>query len=339
MLRNFIAQVADGGHLSKDEASRAFQIVMNGGATPAQIAALLMGLHINGETAEEIAGAAITMRAKMEHVSAPGGIIDVCGTGGDAKKGGPTLNISTAVALTVAGCGVPVAKHGNKSVSSLSGSADVLAALGVNIQADKERIERCITEAGICFMFAPVFNKSMRHIGPTRQELGIRTVFNLLGPLANPARPKRQLMGVYESSLLEPMARVLRTLESEKAWVVHGGDGMDELTITGVSHVAELSNSEIKVFEITPEDAGLECADADSLRGRSPDGNARELNLLLNGKRSPYRDIVLLNAGAALVVADRVTDIREGVVIASEAIDSGKAKETLADLIMITNEQ
>ena len=339
MLRNFIEQVADGGHLSRDEASRAFQIVMNGGATPAQIAALLMGLHINGETAEEIAGAAITMRAKMEHVSAPEGVIDVCGTGGDAKSSGSTLNISTAVALTVAGCGVPVVKHGNKSVSSLSGSADVLAALGVNIQADKDRIERCLAEAGICFMFAPIFHKSMRHIGPTRQELGIRTIFNLLGPIANPARPKRQLMGVYEFSLLEPMARVLRTLDSEKAWIVHGNDGMDELTITGISHVAELKDGEIRTFEIAPEDAGLERADADSLRGRSPDGNARELNLLLTGKRSPYRDIVLFNAAAALVVADKVAGIRQGVAMAAESLDSGKAKETLANLVRITNEK
>lgn len=341
MLRQFISQVAEGRNLSRDEATRVFQIILTGGATPAQIAAILMGLHMKGETVDEIAGAAMTMRAKMQLVSAPQDAIDVCGTGGDAatRRHGSTLNVSTAVALVVAACGVPVAKHGNKSVSSLSGSADVLAALGVNIQADNSKVERSLREAGICFMFAPIYHKAMRHIGPTRQELGVRTIFNLLGPLSNPAAPHRQLMGVYAREMLQPMAEVLRILESEKAWVVYGSDGMDELTITGVSYVAELKNGEITMLEITPEEAGLDRAEADSLKGRSPDGNARELSLLLAGKRSSYRDVVLLNAGAALVVADRARNIKEGANIAAEAIDNGAARETLANLVRISNER
>lgn len=339
MFRQFISRIAEGKHLTKDEAIRVFQIIMTGGATPAQIAALLMGLHMKGETIEEIAGAAMTMRAKMQTISAPQDAIDVCGTGGDAgRSSGATLNVSTAVALVVAACGVPVAKHGNKSVSSLSGSADVLSALGVNVQADKNNVERALRETGICFMFAPLYHKAMRHISPTRQELGIRTIFNLLGPLANPASPRYQLLGVYDRNLLHPMAEILRLLGSEKAWIVHGSDFMDELTITGVSYVAELRNNEISMIEITPEEAGLDRAEPDALKGKSIDSNARELSLLLAGKRSPYRDVVLLNAGGALVVAGRAVHIRDGVTIAAEALDSGKAKEVLANLVRISNE-
>lgn len=339
MLKEFIHKLAEGNHLTRDEASRAFQIIMTGGATPAQIAALLMALHVNGESVEEIAGAAITMRAKMDTVPAPVNAIDVCGTGGDAASSGGTLNVSTAVALVVAGCGVPVAKHGNKSVSSMSGSADVLAALGVNLQADKFLVERSLAEAHICFMYAPVYHKAMRHIAPTRQELGVRTIFNLLGPLANPAKPKRQLMGVYDKEVLKPMAEVLRILGSEKAWVVHGSDHMDELTITGTSYIAELKNNEITQFEISPEEAGLERAEAGSLKGKGPDSNARELSLLLAGKKSPYRDVVLLNAGAALIVVDKAANIKKGVQLAAESVDSGAAKTALADLVRITNEK
>ncbi len=339
MLKEYIQKVSEGIHLSKDETARAFQIIMNDGATPAQIAALLMALRINGETMEEIAGAALSMRVKMQHVSAPENAIDVCGTGGDSARSGGTYNVSTAVALVVAACGVPVAKHGNKSVSSLSGSADVLAALGVNIKATKDIVEKSLIEAGICFMYAPLFHKGMRHISPTRQEMGIRTIFNITGPLANPAQPRYQLLGVYDKALLQPMAEVLRMLGSDRAWVVHGEDGMDELTITGISYIAELKDNEINTFEITPEEAGLERAEPDALRGRDPDSNARELNLLLSGKHSPYRDVVLLNAGAALVIAGKAENIKNGVHMAAETIDSGRAKETLANLVRITNAQ
>lgn len=339
MISRFITQLASGGHLEQDDATRVFQIIMNGGATPAQIAAILMGLRIKGETVQEIAGSAITMRAKMDIISAPDNTIDVCGTGGDASSdNGSTLNVSTAVALVVAACGIPVAKHGNKSVSSLSGSADVLSMLGVNIQSSKTKTEESLKEAGICFMFAPLYHKATRHVAPIRQELGIRTIFNLLGPLANPAKPKHQLLGVYDRKLLHPMAEVLKILGSDKAWVVHGHDGMDELTITGPSYVAELENGEINMFEITPEEAGLERAETGSLKGGSPHRNAHELSLLLAGKKSAYRDVVLLNAAAALIIAGKARDIKEGINIAASAIDSDKAKQALADLVRISNE-
>jgi anthranilate phosphoribosyltransferase len=333
-IQHLISRVAEGGNLSRDESSRAFQIMMMGGATPAQIAALLMALRIKGETVEEITGAALTLRAKMEKIAAPENAIDVCGTGGDGKG---TLNVSTAVALVVAASGVPVVKHGNKSVSSLTGSADVLAALGVNMQAGRELAEVSLKEANVCFMFAPLYHKAVRHVAPVRQELGVRTIFNLLGPLANPASPKRQLMGVYDRALLVPMTEVLRALGSEAAWVVHGSDGLDELTITGITHVAELKDGEIRSFEVTPEEAGLERVELQALKGGNAEGNARELALLLAGKRSAYRDIVLLNAAAALKVAGRVEALRDGVELAACAIDEGRAKATLANLARITS--
>lgn len=338
MIREFISRLASGKDLSQDEATRVFQIIMNGGASPAQIAAVLMGLRMKGETVAEIAGSVITMRAKMETLNAPENCIDVCGTGGDAsRESGSTLNVSTAVALVVAACGVPVAKHGNKSVSSSSGSADVLTALNVNIQASKAKSEEALREAGICFMFAPLYHKAMRDITPVRQDLGIRTLFNLLGPLANPAKPKRQLLGVYDRTLLRPMAEVLRVLGSEKAWIVHGSDGMDELTLSGASHVCELNGNIIRQFDITPEEAGLERSAPDALKGGTPDDNAHELSLLLTGKRSAYRNVVLFNAAAALVIADRAANIRDGVDIAAQAIESKKALEILAELARITN--
>jgi anthranilate phosphoribosyltransferase len=333
-IQRFITKVAEGKHLSQEETSRAFQIIMNGGATPAQIASLLTALHIKGETPEEITGAALVMRAKMEKITAPDNAIDVCGTGGDHKG---SLNVSTAVALVVAACGLPVVKHGNKSVSSLSGSADILAELGVNIQADKAKVEASLSNANICFMYAPLYHKAMRHVAPVRQELGFRTLFNLLGPLVNPAQPTYQLMGVYDKDLLEPLAKVLRLLGSTNAWVVHGSDGIDELTLSGVSHVAELKNGEIRLFDITPEEAGLERAEPDAIAGKSPAYNARELSLLLTGKQSPYRDIVLYNSAAALLIAGKVENLLAGVMLAKEVIDSGKAKEALAKLMYETN--
>jgi anthranilate phosphoribosyltransferase len=332
-IQRFIARLTEGEHLTREETSRAFQIMMVGGATPAQMAALLTALRLKGETAEEITGAALTLRAKMETIAAPDGAIDVCGTGGDGQA---TLNISTAVALVVAACGVPVVKHGNKAVSSQSGSADVLAALGVNVQAEKARIELALKEANICFMYAPLYHKAMRHVAPVRQELGVRTLFNLLGPLANPAVPKRQLMGVYDKALVAPVAQVLKALGSEAAWVVHGEDGMDELTLTGETHVAELKEGEVSTFTVTPEEAGLPRAEASELKGGNAVNNARELSLMLAGKHSPYRDIVLLNSAAALKVAGRAETLPAGVALAASAIDEGRAKETLATLARIT---
>ena len=334
MIQKLLAKLIACEHLTKEESERAFQIIMNGGATPAQMAAFLVALRLNGESVAEIAGAATAMRAKMETINAPKEILDVCGTGGD---GSHSFNISTAVAIVVAGCGVAVAKHGNKSVSSASGSADVLAQLGVNIQADKSSSEKALNEANLCFLFAPLYHKAMRHVAPIRHELGIRTIFNLLGPLANPAKPKRQLMGVYDKDLILPMAEVLRELGSKKAWVVCGSDGMDELTITGVSYVAQLENGEITQFEITPQDAGLELHEKEDLKGAKPEKNAKELGLLLAGKKSAYRDIVLLNSAASLLIADKVVDLKQGVELAANAIDSGKAQEVLAELIRISN--
>jgi anthranilate phosphoribosyltransferase len=334
-IQRYISLVTEGQNLSQDDAARAFQIIMSGGATPAQMAAFLTALKLKGETIEEITGAAMCLRAKMETVTAPEGAIDVCGTGGDGKR---TLNVSTAVALVVAACGVPVVKHGNKSVSSLSGSADVLTALGVNVQTAKERAEEALQDANICFMMAPLFHKAMRHVAPVRQELATRTIFNLLGPLVNPAKPRRQLMGVYDKALLVPMAKALQALGSEKAWVVHGNDGLDELTLYGVTYVAELKDGQISEFEVTPQDAGLSTPEtADALQGGNATHNAHELNLLLSGKESPYRDIVLLNSAAALMVADKVTHLKAGTAKAAEAISSGKAKETLAKLMWSTN--
>lgn len=334
-IQHFIADIASGKHLSRAQSGRAFQIIMAGGATPAQIAALLAGLRVKGESTGEIIGAAMAMRAKMDTLAGFSDSIDVCGTGGD---GTGMLNVSTAVTLVVAGCGVKVAKHGNKSVSSRSGSADVLAALGVNVQAEKATAEKALREAGVCFLFAPLYHKAMRHVAPIRQELGTRTIFNLLGPLANPVKPDYQLMGVYDRSLLLPMAEVLYALGSKGAWVVHGSDGADELTLTGPSHVMALKDGKVKAFMITPQDAGLKPCTPDALEGGSPQHNAKELSLLLSGKASAYRDIVLLNASAALVVAGKAKDLLEGVGLAARSIDEGHAKAALASLVSISNE-
>lgn len=334
-IQRFIAQVCEGRHLSRMEAGRAFQIIMSGGATPAQMAALLVALRMKGESVGEITGAAEALRAKMDDVQPSCEVMDVCGTGGDGKG---MLNVSTAVAIVVAACGVKVAKHGNRSVSSRSGSADVLVALGVNIQAGKQAALVSLAESGMCFLFAPHYHRAMRHVAPVRQELAIRTIFNLVGPLVNPARPAIQLMGVYDPSLVVPMAEVLQALGSRRAWVVCGHNGEDEVSLTGASHVAELMEGAITTRTITPQEAGLTTADADALTGGSAEHNAKELTLLLAGRLSPYRDMVLLNAAAALVVAERTRDLREGVSIAADAIDSGKAKAVLATLVKVTNE-
>ena len=289
---------------------------------------------MRGETVDEITGAATVMRAKALSVNAPEGAMDTCGTGGDASG---TYNISTGAALLVAAAGVPVAKHGNRALSSLSGSADVLAALGVNIEAEITHVEQAMREANIGFLMAPRHHAAMRHVGPTRVELGTRTIFNLLGPLSNPAGAKRQLIGVFDRRWTAPMAEVLGRLGSQRAWVVHGSDGLDEITTTGATTVSEFKDGKVSSFEVTPEDAGLSRADPADLKGGDAETNARAITEMLDGQSGPYRDIVLLNAGAALLVADKAGDLRDGAGLAAKAIDSGKAKETLARLVTISN--
>ncbi len=332
-FKALIAHVADGKPLSRAAAEQAFEIIMSGDATPSQMGGFLMALRVRGETVDEIAGAAKVMRAKALSVKAPRGAIDTCGTGGDASG---TYNISTGAALVVAAAGVPVAKHGNRALSSKSGSADVLAALGVNIEADMALVEKSINEAGIGFLMAPRHHAAMRHVGPTRVELGTRTIFNLLGPLSNPAGTTRQLIGVFHRQWTEPMAEVLGQLGSEAAWVVHGSDGLDELTTTGASTVSELKDGKVTTFEITPEDTGLKRVDPQELKGGDPATNAKAITEMLNGAPGAYREIVLLNAGAALVVAGKAADIKAGIATAAEMIDSGAALKTLERLIAIT---
>ncbi|MFT5540713.1 MAG: anthranilate phosphoribosyltransferase [Alphaproteobacteria bacterium] len=332
-FKSLIAYVADGKPLSQAAAEQAFEIIMSGEATPSQMGAFLMALRVRGETVDEIAGAAKVMRAKALSVKAPKGAIDTCGTGGDARG---TYNISTGAAIVVAACGVPVAKHGNRALSSKSGSADVLAALGVNIDADIALVEKSLNEIDIGFLMAPRHHAAMRHVGPTRVELGTRTIFNLLGPLSNPAGTTRQLIGVFQRQWTEPMAKVLAQLGSERAWVVHGSDGLDEITTTGASYVSELKDGKVTSFEVTPEDAGLPRSDPAQLKGGDPATNAAAIADMLGGKEGPYRDIVLLNAAAALVVADKADDLKSGVAQAAAAIASGKARETLERLIAIS---
>jgi anthranilate phosphoribosyltransferase len=333
-MKSLIALVAGGEALTQDQARHAFEIMMSGDATPAQVGGFLMGLRVRGETVDELTGGAEALRERMVRVRAPADAIDTCGTGGDASG---TFNISTAAALVVAACGVPVAKHGNRALSSKAGSADILAALGVDIDADPERVERAIREAGIGFMMAPRHHGAMRHVAGARVELGTRTIFNLLGPLANPAGARRQLLGVFARDWIEPLARVLGQLGSERAWVVHGADGLDELTTTGPSHVAELRDGRVTSFEVTPEDAGLPRGRLEDLRGADATTNADALRALLDGLRGPYRDIVLLNSAAALVIAGQADDLASGVARAVDAIDSGAAKAVLAKLVAISS--
>lgn len=332
-LKPFIAQAASGQSLSEDEAQAAFAIIMSGEASPAQIASLLTALAVRGETVAEITGAARIMRAKALPVKAPEGAVDTCGTGGDAAG---TVNISTAVAIVVAACGVPVAKHGNRKASSKSGTADVLEALGVNLDATPDVVEKALAEANIGFLFAQKHHSAMKHVAPVRGELGIRTIFNLLGPLSNPAGAKHQLLGVFSADWVKPMAETLLALGSERAWVVHGSDGLDELTVTGPSTVAELKDGAVSVFEVTPADAWLETHEASALKGGEPEDNAKALSDVLDGAPGAYRDIVLLNAAAALIVAGKANDLKTGATLAAAAIDDRKAKATLAQFAAIT---
>ncbi|MDA0654246.1 MAG: anthranilate phosphoribosyltransferase [Proteobacteria bacterium] len=334
-LKPLLGIVADGNSLSVAQTTEAFDIMMSGEATPSQIGAFLMALRVRGETVDEITGAATVMRAKALPIDAPANAIDVVGTGGDQSG---SYNVSTATALVVAGCGVPVAKHGNRAMSSKCGSADVLAALGVNIECDAALVQKSL-EAGVCFMLAPRHHAAMRHVGPTRVELGTRTIFNLLGPLSNPAGVRRELLGVFSKQWVEPLARVLHQLGAEKAWVVHGSDGLDEMTLTGPTHVAELDNGGVRTFDVTPEDAGLPRAEAAALKGADAETNAARLRALLDGEPGAFRDIVLLNAAGALVVAGKAENLRRGAERAAESIDSGKAGAALARMVAITNEK
>ncbi|MTH96226.1 anthranilate phosphoribosyltransferase [Roseibium sp. RKSG952] len=333
-FKTYIAKVAEGGPLSFEDARAAFEIILSGAATPSQLGGFLMALRVRGESTDEVRGAVETMRSKMLRVAAPASAIDIVGTGGDALG---SYNISTCTALVVAGCGVPVAKHGNRSLSSKSGSAEALAALGINIDIDPAKISDCIQQAGIGFMFAPLHHPAMKHVGPTRVEMGTRTIFNLLGPLSNPASVKRQMVGVFAKRWVEPVAQALKELGSERAWVVHGSDGMDEITTTGPSFVTELKDGTLRSFEITPDDAGLPVANAADLKGGEPDENARALREVLSGAKNAYRDVVLFNAAASLIVAGQCETLREGVAIAANSIDSGEAASCLERLVATSN--
>jgi anthranilate phosphoribosyltransferase len=333
-FKPILAKVASGMTLTRAEAEAAFDDLLSGDVTPAQMGGFLMALRVRGETVDEFAGAASAMRSKMLRVKAPEGAIDIVGTGGD---GSGSYNVSTLASILTAACGVPVAKHGNRALSSRSGASDVLTALGVVVGQKPEQIEKCLQEAKLGFMMAPNHHAVTRHVAPVRVEFGTRTIFNILGPLSNPASVKRQLTGVFSRNLIEPMAQTLGQLGSEAAWVVHGSDGLDELTTTGVTYVAELKDGKVRTFEVTPEDAGLARAKSEDLKGGDPEYNAKALRDVLEGAQTAYRDIALLNAAAALIVAGKARDLKDGVSQAAAAIADGRAKQTLAVLIACTN--
>ncbi len=333
-IKTALNRLAARQDLTGEEMRSVMTIIMSGEATPSQIGAFLMGMRVKGETAGEIAAAVSILREKMVRVDAPENAVDIVGTGGD---GAETLNISTAACLVVAATGTPVAKHGNRAVSSKSGASDVLSALGLKLDLAPEAISRCIKEAGIGFMFAPMHHPAMKHVGPARAEMGVRTLFNLLGPQSNPAGVRRYLLGVYDRRWVEPVAAALQANRAVAAWVVHGADGLDELSTTGPSFVAQIKGGDLRSFEVTPEDAGLKRGRLEDLKGGDPAHNAAALRALLDGYHSPYRDVVLLNAAAALVVADRAEDLRTGVRLAAEAIATGRAKATLDTLVSVSN--
>ena len=332
-MKPLIAAVAERS-LTAAEAEQAFGLLFDGEATDAQIGAMLMAMRVRGETVEEIAAAAKVMRGKCVAVTAPEGAMDIVGTGGDGKG---TLNISTATAFVVAGAGVPVAKHGNRNLSSKSGAADALGQMGVNVMVGAKVVEQALKEAGIGFMMAPMHHPAIAHVMPTRQQLGTRTLFNVLGPLTNPAGVKRQLTGAFAPWLIRPMAEVLGALGSEAAWLVHGSDGTDELSIAGSSAVAALKGGRIEEFEITPADAGLPTHPFEAILGGTPEENGVAFRALLNGEGGAYRDAVLLNAAAALLVAGAVDALPEGVQKAAQSIDSGAALKAVETLARITS--
>jgi anthranilate phosphoribosyltransferase len=332
-FKPLLAKLADGMTMSEEDAESFFAAALRGEPTPAQVAAAVTAMRLRGETVGEITACARAMRRAAVTLAHPYQVIDVCGTGGD---GAHTFNISTAVALVVAGAGLKVAKHGNRAISSRSGGADVLTALGVNISADLGQQRRALDTANVCFLFAPAHHGAMRHVLPIRQELGFRTVFNLLGPLSNPAGARRQLLGVYDVRWVEPVARVLGALGAERAWVVHG-EGLDEMTTTGTTHLAEWRNGGVRLFNVTPEAVGLPRASLADLAGGDPAANAEAIRGLLGGQPGAYRDIVLLNAAAALLVGDHAETLRDGVALAAAAIDDGRAKASLDALVEATN--
>jgi anthranilate phosphoribosyltransferase len=333
-LKVIIGKVATGAALSREEAASAFDRMMSGEATPSQMGGLLMALRVRGETVDEITGAVSAMRAKMIGVAAPDDAVDVVGTGGD---GSGSVNVSTCASFIVAGAGVPVAKHGNRALSSKSGAADVLNALGVKIDITPNHVSRCIKEAGIGFMFAPTHHPATKNVGPTRVELATRTIFNLLGPLSNPAGVRKQMVGVFSRQWVEPLAQVLKNLGSTSAWIVHGSDGLDEITLTGPTYVSALENGMIRSFEITPEDAGLARATSDELKGGDGAANAVALRAVLDGKPSAFRNIALFNAAAALIVAGKAKDLKEGVALGAAALDTGAAAAKLKRLVEVSN--
>ena len=333
-FKTLIHKIASGQTLSQQEARSAFNYMMSGDATGAQIGAFLMGLRLRGETIAEITGAAEAMRAKAHFIKAPGNAVDTCGTGGD---GAHTYNISTAAAIVLAACGVSVAKHGNRAISSKSGSADVLETLGINIEAPMEIVEKCLKDIGIGFMMATRHHSAMRHVGPSRTSLGTRTIFNLLGPLSNPAGAKYQVIGVFDRKWTAPLAEVLGNLGSKRVWVVHGADGLDELSISGPSFVSEFKGGKVTSFEVTPEDAGLPRHGLPEIRGGDAAHNARALTDMLKGAQNAYRQIVLLNCAAALLVAGKAADLKQGAELAAQAIDNGKALEKLTHWVKMSH--
>ena len=333
-FKGLIAKAATGAALSREEAARGFDTMMSGEATPSQMGGLLMALRVRGETVDEITGAVTAMREKMLRVESPPDAVDIVGTGGDASG---SFNISTCAAFIVAGAGVPVAKHGNRALSSRSGAADVLAALGVNIDLAPEAVGRCIRGAGIGFMFAPAHHPAMKNVGPTRVELGTRTIFNLLGPLSNPAGVKRQMVGVFSRQWVEPLAQVLKNLGAQAVWVVHGSDGLDEITTAGATHVAALENGAVRTFELTPEEAGLLRVKSEALRGGDAQANAQALSEVLKGTKGAFRDVAVLNAAAGLIVAGKAGELKPAVALAQRSIDSGEAEGSLQRLVKISN--
>jgi anthranilate phosphoribosyltransferase len=333
-FKPLIGKVAAAATLTRLEAAAAFDAMLSGEVTPAQMGGFLLALRVRGETVDEITGAVEAMRAKMLRVRAPADSIDIVGTGGDSSG---SYNVSTLAAIIAAACGVPVAKHGNRAASSRAGAADTLNALGVKIGLPPDGVERCIREAGIGFMMAPTHHAAMRNVGATRVELGTRTIFNLLGPLSNPAGVKRQLIGVFSAPWLKPIAEVMCNLGSERVWVTHGADGLDEITTTGPSQVVELKDGAIRAFEVTPEEAGLDRAEPSALKGGEPAENAEAIIQVLDGVAGPYRDIGLINAAAALVIAGKSASLKEGVAIGGAALRSGAARRTLDRLIAASN--
>ncbi|UCH43858.1 MAG: anthranilate phosphoribosyltransferase, partial [Dehalococcoidales bacterium] len=332
MIREAISALIEGKSLTADEAAQVMEEIMDDRVTPAQFGAFVTALRLKGETVDEISGLARTMRARAIPVNVAGPVVDTCGTGGD---GSATFNISTAAAFVVAGAGLTVAKHGNRAMSSQCGSADVLEALGVKIELDAGQVQKCLEEVGIGFMFAPAFHPAMKYAGAPRREIGIRTVFNIVGPLTNPAGARAQVLGVADGSLLEKLALVLRSLGSEHAMVVHGEDGLDEITLNGRTLVCELKDGDIASYSISPDDYGLAGSGIDSLRGGTAQENAARLSSVLSGASGPERDVVLLNAAAALVAGDKAPSIQSGIELARQSIDSGQALARLNQLVSL----